>query len=305
MAVLFTVGPLVGVAVAGALLWGRGLSAVDLALFLTFYLFTLVGVTVGYHRLFTHRSFEAAKPVRFLLALAGSLAVQGPIIEWVATHRRHHAYSDAYGDPHSPHLVEEPGLRGTLRGLWHAHMGWMFRPNTTLGERWAPDLEDEPTMVGMDRLWPRLTLVTFVAPALIGGLVTWSLWGAFTAFLWGSVVRVFVLQHVTWSINSICHFFGERPFESRDLSTNNWVLSLLSFGESWHNNHHAFPTSARHGLLRGQFDPAWVFIRVLSWIRLARDIRLPSPSLLQRKWTGTPERLRRLGRLPRRARAIG
>jgi stearoyl-CoA desaturase (Delta-9 desaturase) len=293
MAVLFTVGPLLGVVAAIVLLWGWGISLVDFALFLGFYLFTGLGVTVGFHRLFTHRGFEVPRPVRAMLAVAGSMAIQGSVIDWVATHRRHHAYADEYGDPHSPHLVEHEGLKGVLYGLWHAHMGWMIRPQDTMASRWAPDLEREPAIVKVDRAFPLIVFVSFALPAVIGGLVTWSLWGAVTGFIWGSLVRVALLQHVTWSINSICHFFGERPFESRDQATNNWPLSVLAFGESWHNNHHAFPTSARHGLLRGQFDPTWRVIRTLEQLRIARDVRLPSPEHIAKKWRDGPRKLAR------------
>ena len=294
MAVIFTVLPLAGVVAAMALLWGRGISPLDFGIFLGFYLFTGFGVTVGYHRLFTHRSFEVPKPLRAVIGVAGSMSVEGSLIDWVATHRRHHAYADAYGDPHSPHLVEESGLRGVLRGLWHAHMGWMFVPNGTMAERWAPDLLEEPLIARINRAFPLLTVLTFTLPPVLGFVLSgFEPWAAVTAFLWGSLVRVFLLHHVTWSINSICHFFGDRPFDSRDESTNNWPLSLLSFGESWHNNHHAFPTSARHGLLRFQFDPSWRVIRTLEQLKLAREVRLPSPQVLAKKWAGRPKRLAR------------
>ena len=293
MAVLFTVGPLLGVVAAVVALWGQGISALDFGLFLGLYVFTGLGITVGYHRLFTHRSFEVSAPIRAILAIAGGLAVQGALIDWVATHRRHHAYADAYGDPHSPHLVEHEGLKGVLYGLWHAHIGWFLVPEGTVRSRWAPDLEADPLIKRIDKAFPILVLTTLFVPALIGGLVTWSVWGAVTAFIWGSLVRMFLLHHVTWSINSICHFFGKKPFEARDESTNNWPLSLLSFGESWHNNHHAFPTSARHGLLRGQFDPSWVVIHTLQRLRLARNVRLPDLRTINRKWRTTPRKLAR------------
>jgi stearoyl-CoA desaturase (Delta-9 desaturase) len=293
MSVVFTVGPLLGVVAAIVLLWGQGISTIDFGLFLGFYLFTGLGVTVGFHRLFTHRGFEVPKPIRAILAVAGSMSVQGSIIEWVATHRRHHAYADEYGDPHSPHLVEEAGLRGVLRGLWHAHLGWLLRPSGTVTSRWAPDLEEEELIARVDAAFPWFVTATFVLPAVLGFALTGTLWGAVTGFIWGGLVRVFLLHHVTWSINSICHFFGERPFETRDEATNNWPLSVLSFGESWHNNHHAFPTSARHGLLRGQVDPTWRVIRTLEQLRLARNVRLPNARSIEKKWSGDPKRLAR------------
>jgi len=280
---LFTAGPLVGVGLAIALLWGWGITALDIGLFIGFYVFTISGVTVGFHRLFTHRSFEAPSWVRGWLAIAGSMAVQGTVIDWVATHRRHHAYADEYGDPHSPHLVEASGFRGVLRGLWHAHAGWLFVPTGTLQSRWAPDLEKDRLIAGIDRWFGRLTLTSFFLPPAIAFAITGSWLAALTGFIWGSLVRVFLLHHVTWSINSICHFFGKQPFETTDESRNNWPLSLLSFGESWHNNHHAFPTSARHGLLRWQLDPSWRVIRTLEWLRLAKDVRLPGRDRLRRK----------------------
>ncbi len=290
---VLTVGPLLGVGLAIAALWGWGIGGVELGLFLAFYLFTGLGISVGYHRLFTHRSFEAPAAVRAVLAIAGSMAVQGSVIEWVATHRRHHAYADAYGDPHSPHLVDASGVRGTLRGLWHAHVGWFLTPDRTNQDRWAPDLQADPVLARVDRAFPALVTASFALPPLVALALTGSVWVALSAFLWASVVRIFLLHHVTWSINSICHFFGEQPFRTRDEATNNWPLSLLSFGESWHNNHHAFPTSARHGLLRGQVDVTYRVIRGLEWVRLARNVRLPSAQMVAKKWEGASRRLAR------------
>lgn len=289
--VVLTVGPLLGVALAVAALWGWGIGGMELGLFVAFYLVTCLGVTVGYHRLFTHRSFEAHPAVRAALAVAGSMAVQGSVIEWVAIHRRHHAYADAYGDPHSPHLADASGVRGALRGLWHAHVGWFLTPDRTNQDRWAPDLQADPVLARVDRAFPLLVVASFALPPLLALALTGSLWVAVSAFLWASVVRIFLLHHVTWSINSICHFFGEQPFATRDEATNNWPLSVLSFGESWHNNHHAFPTSARHGLLRGQVDLTYRVIRGLECLRLARNVRLPSAQMIARKWDGASRRL--------------
>jgi stearoyl-CoA desaturase (delta-9 desaturase) len=230
-------------------------------------------VTVGYHRLLTHRSFRAPRPVRAVFAVAGSLAIEGSVISWVAAHRRHHAFADVEGDPHSPHLGEEEGVVGMLKGLWHAHVGWLFDEEKTSIERWAPDLLKDPVMTRIDRLFPALAAVSLVLPAVAGFAFTGTLWGAVTAFLWGGLARVFLLHHMTWSVNSICHYFGKRPFETTDLSTNNWPLALLSFGESWHNNHHAFPTSAIHGLGRWQIDPSGFVIRALERVGLARDVK--------------------------------
>ncbi|MGH2787193.1 MAG: acyl-CoA desaturase [Actinomycetota bacterium] len=283
MVLVATILPFAGFVAAVVTLWGHGLSAVDAAIFAVSYVVTGLGVTVGYHRLFTHRSFEAVAPVRLGLAVAGSMAVEGSIITWVADHRRHHAFADKEGDPHSPHLEVEAGLRGMLRGLWHAHIGWLFAKEKTTAERWAPDLLKEPGISRIDRLFPLWSLLSFTLPALIGLVVTRSLWGAVTAFLWGGLARVFFLHHVTWSINSICHYYGRRPFETTDESTNNWLLSLVSFGESWHNNHHAFPSSAVHGINRWQVDISAGVITLLDKLGLARHVKRVSATQVSRK----------------------
>lgn len=278
-----TIVPFVGFSASMWLLWGAGLSAVDLAIFLVTYAFTGLGVTVGFHRLFTHKSFETKPWIKNTLAIAGSMAIQGPVIKWVADHRRHHAFSDQPGDPHSPHLDEGPGVKGVMKGLWHAHIGWFFDEEQTSAKRWAPDLVKDPAMRKIDRLFPLWALISFFGPALIGGLITMSWWGALTAYLWGGLARIFLLHHVTWSVNSICHFYGNRPYKSGDFSTNNWVLSIISFGESWHNTHHAFPTSAVHGLERKQIDISAATIRLLEKVGLASDVKTVSEKQLMAK----------------------
>ena len=283
MSVVVTLAPLIGVGLAVAWLWGHGVGTLDVALLGGFYVLTILGVTVGFHRLFTHRSFEVPSGIRAFLAVAGSMAIEGGPIEWSATHRRHHAYADAYGDPHSPHLVERSGMWGVLRGLWHAHMGWLFNANGTESERWAPDLRADRVLVACDRWVPLSVAASFLAPPIIAFAVTRSWAAALTGFLWGSLVRMFLMHHVTWSINSICHFFGRRPFRTRDESRNNWPLSVISFGEAWHNNHHAFPTSARHGLFPGQLDPAWRVIRTLQQLHLATNVHLPDAKAIAAK----------------------
>jgi stearoyl-CoA desaturase (Delta-9 desaturase) len=280
---LVTVIPFIGFVAAVALLWGRGLSGVDAAIALTFYFSTGFGITIGFHRYFTHRSFDTNRFLRGFFAIAGSMAIQGSVIDWVADHRRHHAFSDKDGDPHSPHLDDGPGLRGALRGLWHAHMGWLFEDEKTSAARWAPDLLKDPMIVRIDRLFPLWVVLSFGLPPLIGFAITGSVMGAVTAAIWGSLVRVFMLHHVTWSINSICHFYGSRPFESDDYSTNNWVLSILSMGESWHNNHHAFPTSAVHGIRRVQPDPSGAIIVLLEKLGLARNVKRVTPKQIAAK----------------------
>jgi stearoyl-CoA desaturase (delta-9 desaturase) len=278
-----TLIPFVAVGLAIWSLWGFGISGLDLGLFVGFYAFTGLGITVGYHRLFTHRSFRATRVTRFILALAGSLAVEGSVIDWCATHRRHHAFADQYGDPHSPHLAQAAGIKGVLLGLWHGHMGWLFDDEATDPDEWVPDLAEDADIMAISRAFPWLTVGTFVGPAIIGGLATMSLGGAVTAFLWGSLVRIFLLHHVTWSINSICHFYGKEAYKARDESKNVWALSSISFGESWHNNHHAFPWSARLGLKFWQVDFGWYAIRTLRFFRLVRDIKVPTTDQLQKR----------------------
>ena len=283
LVLVVTVLPFLGLIAAVATTWGQGLGMLQVALFLTMYLIAGFGITVGYHRLFTHQSFQTKPWVRNAFAIAGSMAIQGPVIRWVADHRRHHAFSDQPGDPHSPHLDEGPGVRGVLKGLWHAHMGWLFSEEQTSARRWAPDLVRDPAMRRIDTLFPLWALLSLGIPPLVGFLVTGTAAGAASAFLWGSLVRIFMLHHVTWSINSICHFYGDRPYQTMDFSTNNWVLSLISLGESWHNNHHAFPTSAVHGLRPYQIDPSGGLIRSLKVLGLAWDVKTVSAKQLDAK----------------------
>lgn len=273
LVLLVTVLPFAGFIYAVGLNWGRGLTVTTAAIALAFYVFTGLGITIGFHRHFTHQSFETNRFVKGLLAIAGSMAVQGPVITWVADHRRHHAFADKEGDPHSPHLDEGPGVRGLLKGLWHAHMGWLFSDEQSSAKRWAPDLLKDPMIRRIDRLFPLWMVLTFALPPMIGYVVTGTSSGAISAGLWGSLVRVFFLHHVTWSINSVCHFYGKRPFELDDFSTNNWVLAIISFGESWHNNHHAFPSSAVHGIGRGQVDMTGGAITLLEKLGLARNVK--------------------------------
>ncbi|WP_086667419.1 acyl-CoA desaturase [Lentzea kentuckyensis] len=278
---LFAVIPALALAAAVPLAWGWGLGWVDVGLAVFFYTLTCLGVTIGFHRYFTHGAFKATRALRIGLAVTGSMAMQGPIIGWVADHRRHHAYADREGDPHSPWLF---GTSATAlaKGFWHAHMGWMFRRELTNAARFAPDLLADPDIQRVNRWFPALTAVTLLAPALIGGLVTWSWWGALTAFFWAGLVRVAVLHHVTWSVNSICHMIGDRPFEARDKSANFWPLAILSMGESWHNSHHADPTCARHGVRRGQIDISARLIWVFEQLGWATKVRWPRPERLAR-----------------------
>jgi stearoyl-CoA desaturase (delta-9 desaturase) len=281
LVVAFMVVPLLALAAAVPLAWGWGLSWLDVVLAVFFYYLTGLGVTVGFHRHFTHGSFKAKRPLRIALAVIGSTAFQGGVIGWVADHRRHHAFSDKEGDPHSPWLFGT-GPAAMIRGFWHSHMGWILGRDRTNARRFAPDLLADRDIVAVDRLFLPLTLASLLVPALIGGLVSGTWWGALTALFWAGLVRVAVLHHVTWSINSICHMFGDRPFAARDRSANVWWLAVLSFGESWHNLHHADPTCARHGVKRGQVDISariiWIFER-LGW---AHSVRWPTTRRLER-----------------------
>lgn len=278
---LFVIVPFLALLAALPVAWGWGLGWVDIVLAAAWYTLTCLGVTVGFHRYFTHGSFKAKRWMRVTLAVAGSLAVQGPILHWVADHRRHHAFSDKEGDPHSPWLFGTSPA-ALVRGFWHAHMGWLFDPRLTNQQRFVPDLLADRDIRTVHRLFGLLTAITMAAPAVIGGLVTWSWWGAITAFFWASLVRVTFLHHISWSVNSICHMIGERPFSARDNSANVWPLAILSMGESWHNLHHADPTCARHGVKRGQIDISarliWLFER-LGWIY---DVRWPTAQRLAR-----------------------
>jgi len=272
---LAVVLPLLGLAAAAVLLWGWGFHWADLGLMLSLYVVTILGVTVGFHRLFTHRSFETYGFVQFLLGVLGSMAVQGPLLDWVALHRRHHQHSDRPGDPHSPH-THGGGVLGLLRGLWHAHIGWLFDPRPPDLDRYAKDLYQSRALRAVSALFPAWVTVGLLLPAALGGLLTGTWTGVVTGFLWGGLARVFLVHHVTWSVNSVCHFWGLRPYKSKDESRNNVVFGYLALGEGWHNTHHAFPTSARHGLRWWQFDLTYWVIRVLAWLGLAWNVKLPS-----------------------------
>jgi len=276
---LFVFIPLLGVAAAGFVLWGNGLSWTDVIISAVFYVVTMHGITVGYHRYFTHGSFKAKRGLRIAMAIAGSMAIQGPVTRWVADHRRHHAFSDEEGDPHSPWRYGG-GVKGLTKGLLHAHVLWLFDTEQTDQKRFAPDLLKDPDIVKVSRWFPALVATSVLLPALIGGLVTMSFTGAVTAFFWASIVRIGLLHHVTWSINSICHTWGERPFTTKDRAVNVWWLAVASGGESWHNLHHADPTCARHGVDKGQVDSSARMIRLFEQLGWAHDVRWPKPERL-------------------------
>jgi stearoyl-CoA desaturase (delta-9 desaturase) len=294
----FVAVPMLALLAAVPLAWGWGLGWHDIVIAVVFYAVSGLGISMGFHRYFTHGSFKATRGFKIALAIAGSLAIEGPLLTWVADHRRHHKYSDKEGDPHSPWRFGSD-WKALTKGLGFAHIGWMFGSNRTSQAKFCPDWLADEDIVRISRWFPWLVTTSLVAPALIGGLWSWSWQGALTAFFWASLVRIAFLHHVTWSINSICHTFGKEEFDVRDKSRNvNW-LAILSFGESWHNLHHADPTCARHGVLKGQIDIAarliW-FAEKLGW---ASDVRWPDEARLSGKRTAG--RSRRLGSMAKRA----
>lgn len=264
--------------------WGGLLHWNDLVVFTVTYLLFGFGITVGFHRLLTHGSFKTHRWLRLTMAVLGSAAVEGPVIEWVATHRKHHRFSDAEGDPHSPHVGHGSGFRGALRGLFYAHIGWVFRDAEVADEnRYAKDLLADPLMRRVDQLFLAWVLVGLLFPFALGWALTGTVVGGLTGMLWGGAVRIFVLHHVTFSVNSLCHFFGRQPYETGDHSRNLAWLALPTMGESWHNNHHAFPTSARHGLRRWELDGSGAVIWALEKLGLAWDVVRISPARMAEK----------------------
>ncbi len=253
--------------------WGDFLRWSDVIVFAIMYVFTGLGVTVGFHRLFTHRSFKTSRPVRGVFAVLGSAAIEGPVISWVADHRKHHTFSDQEGDPHSPHVGHGGGFRGALKGLFHAHVGWLFI-HTQRGarKRYARDLLADPVVSFVDRHFLAWALGGLVVAFALGWAIGGSFYAGLTGLLWGGAVRILVVHHVTYSINSLCHFFGRRRFDTGDESRNLFWLAPFSFGESWHNNHHAFPTSAMHGMRRWEIDPSALVIRGLEKLGLVWDV---------------------------------
>ncbi|MFO0959258.1 MAG: acyl-CoA desaturase [Isosphaeraceae bacterium] len=267
--------PLVAVLATPFLVWGWGFRWIDLGLLLGLYIPTLLGITVGYHRLFVHRSFETNLAVKLVLAVLGSMAVQGPLRNWVATHRRHHQHADTAGDPHSPH-GHDGGFLGLLRGTWHAHIGWFFDPEPSEIGRYVPDLDRSRALRAASALFPAWVALGLLIPAALGGLATGTWAGAATGLIWGGLVRIFLVHHVTWSVNSACHLWGLRPYRSNDESRNNALFGVLAMGEGWHNTHHAFPNSARHGLRWWQIDVSYGVIWALARLGLAWNVKLPS-----------------------------
>jgi stearoyl-CoA desaturase (delta-9 desaturase) len=286
--VVAVVLPFLGFIAALWLLWGGAVTGLDLAILAVMYVLVGFGVTIGYHRLFTHRSFEAKPGLRAALGILGSMAVQGAVIHWVADHRKHHTFTDEEGDPHSPHLHGGEGWRGVLKGLWHSHMGWLFDGQHSSAKRFAPDLRKDPLMRRIDTLFPLWALLGLGIPFVLGFALSGGKWVAgLTAFVWAGLVRVFLLHHATWSVNSICHMYGKRPFSTKDESRNNWMVALVSLGEGWHHSHHAFPTSARHGLARTQLDPSYWLIRMFERLGWATNVKQPKPEQIEAKRQAT------------------
>jgi stearoyl-CoA desaturase (Delta-9 desaturase) len=265
--------PFLAVALAVPLLWGDWIGPSDVIVFAVMYALSGFGVTVGFHRMLTHRAFATHPATRYVFAILGSLSVQGPVIDWVADHRKHHAHADEEGDPHSPHVGHGSGVRGALRGLWHAHAGWLWRTHgQARAHQYARELIEDRGMRRINRRFPLIVLASLALPALMGLALTGTVHGALTALLWGGFARIFLQHHITWSVNSVCHFFGRRRFDVDDHSTNVFWLALPSLGESWHHNHHAFPRSAAHGLRWWELDPSAALIALMRRLGLAWNV---------------------------------
>ncbi|MDX2148008.1 MAG: fatty acid desaturase [Planctomycetota bacterium] len=288
--------PFLGLIAAVILLWHAPFSWLNLPLFFGGYAITTIGVTVGYHRLFTHKSFKAKPAVAATLGVLGSMAIEGSILEWVATHRRHHQHTDRENDPHSPYTHGE-GFVGMLRGMVHSHFGWFFskRPSPEVMAKYVPDLMADPVVSFVSRWFVPLAIIGQLVPAAIGFAVTQSWMGALMAWIWGGLLRVFFVHHVTWSVNSVCHLWGSRPFRTHDESRNNFIMGILAFGEGWHNTHHAFPASARHGLSWRELDFSYWVIRLLAWTGLVWDVKVPAADRIEskRRHAGIPAKFGR------------
>jgi stearoyl-CoA desaturase (delta-9 desaturase) len=283
-ALVVIVSQTLGVVVAPLYIYFIGFTLIDLILFLTMYWLTMgVGVWVGMHRHFSHRSFETFLPIRCVLAILGAMAGLGPLTFWVAMHRRHHERSDIEGDPHSPNLHGR-GCANRLRGLWHAHMGWFWSFKCGIPDvgHYCPDITRVRALMAVSRNYRKCVLAGLIIPAAIGGIVTLSWQGALGGFLWGGLVRMFLSSHMIWAVNSVCHVFGTRPYPDKDFSRNNFILAIPSLGEAWHNNHHAYPASAAHGFHWWQVDLCYAFIWILKKTRLAWNVKQPPPTAFDR-----------------------
>lgn len=281
------VTPLVGLIAAIVLLWGVAFDWTILLVMLAMGIVSGLGITIGFHRLCTHKSFKTPAFMRYLFAAAGSMAVQGPVISWCADHRKHHQHSDGEEDPHSPHMHPDgswgEGLWATIRGAFHAHVGWMLWKRDSGLNRYAIDLLRDPAIVLAHRHFVYWVFAGLLIPGIAAGLITQTWTGFLLGILWGGLVRIFLVHHITWSVNSVCHLWGSRPFESHDHSRNNPIVGLLAMGEGWHNNHHAFPTSARHGLRWWQFDLSYLVILAMRAVGLASEVRVPDKQRIESK----------------------
>jgi stearoyl-CoA desaturase (delta-9 desaturase) len=285
--------PLIAFLAAIPMLWNELVGPLDLILLVAVYFLSTIGITVGYHRLLTHRAFATYKPLEYLYAIFGSFAVEGPVIGWVSDHRKHHAHADEEGDPHSPHVDHHGDTPGALRGLWHAHVGWLFNHATAVdAEKYAPDLVDDRGMRIIHRLFPLWVTIGIAVPGAVGWLIGGSLMSGITALFWAGLIRIFLVHHITFSINSICHFFGRRRFETDDRSTNVFWLAVPSFGESWHHNHHAFPRSAMHGLRWWEIDVGGLVIRAMRRLGLAWNVVIISPERQEQRMSEPAPKLR-------------
>ena len=290
----FVVIPLIAVAFALPVAWGGWLSWLDISLAIGLWLLTAGGITIGYHRYFTHGSFKANRTVKIILAVFGSLAIEGSLDQWVADHRKHHKFSDEVGDPHSPWRFGT-SKKAIGKGLLYSHVGWLFDDDNTGIDKYAPDIAADKDLNWISKHFSVFVISSLLLPAVLGGLITWSWMGALTAFFWAGLVRVAFVHHVTWSINSICHVFGNRPFTSRDLSSNVAWLAIPSLGESWHNLHHVDPTAARHGVMKGQIDISASLIKGMEKTGLATDVRWPKAERLAKKLKDPNDRFRLRG----------
>jgi stearoyl-CoA desaturase (delta-9 desaturase) len=279
-ALVVVILPVVGLFAGIALMWGHGVGPTELGLLAAMYFLTSIGIGIGYHRLIAHGSFQTWPAGRVVWAILGSMAAQGPVLYWAAIHRRHHSCSDRPGDPHSPHLDRGEGIAGLLGGLWHAHLGWLFTHEITDWGRFITDLLRDRGLFLVNRLYFLWVLLGLAIPTVLGGVLSGTGWGALMGFLFGGLIRVVLVHHVTWSVNSICHVYGTAPFRAPDESRNNVWIALPSFGEGWHNNHHAFPYSARHGLRWWEFDlNAWI-IQGLACVGLAWNLKAPTTEMM-------------------------
>ena len=276
--------PPLGLFSAMGLLWGVAFRWVDVALLVSLYIVCAFGTTIGFHRYFTHKGFKARAPVKAALAILGCMTMQGPLTQWVTDHRKHHALSDQPGDPHSPHVGHGEGALGALKGFVHAHVGWLFSNlGMEQGREYGKDLYEDRLVRTIDRLYVLWVVLTLGIPFAIGYAIGGSWKAGLEGLVWGGLLRIFLYQHATFSVNSICHMFGRRDYRTRDEARNNWLVALLVFGEGWHNNHHAFPASARHGLLRRQIDVSWWVIRGLEKLRLVWDVKVPDAAQVERR----------------------